>query len=101
MKQVMMWAEEKRTLPPPTTRLFHYVFQRASGDASDKIIKCLEMFAPPDKKFPQAKIRFKITDANSLRVCQAGIIKFYSQSCLNGFKLMVHTHPVMKGSQSL
>jgi len=94
----MMWVSEKRTLFPPTIKWFQYVFQRARG-ASDKTIKCLEMFVPSDKKFPQAKIRFKITDANSLWVCQARVIKFYSQSCLHGFKLMIHTHPVMTGSQ--
>lgn len=73
----MMWVQEKRTLFPPTIKWFQYVFQRARG-ASDKTIKCLEMFVPPDKKLPKAKIRFKITDANSLWVCQAGVIKFYS-----------------------
>jgi len=93
-----MLVQEKRTLYPPTIKWFQYVFQRARG-ASDKTIKCLEMFVLPDKKFSQAKIRFKITDANSLWVCQAGVIKLYSQSCLNGFKLMVHTHRVMTGSQ--
>ena len=70
----------EKNIAPPTIKLFQYVFQRARGDNSDKTIKHLEMFVPPDKKFPQAKIRFKITDANILWVCHAGVIKFYSQS---------------------
>lgn len=67
----MMWVSEKRTLFPPTIKWFQYVFQRARG-ASDKTIKCLEMFVPSDKKFPQAKIRFKITDANSYGYVKQG-----------------------------